>query len=109
MMRAGPLRHRVEIRIKDETIRDRIGGQSVRWRTLARVMAQITPISGGEQLRSAQVDSKTTHRIWMRYRDGITSKHQILYGNRQFNIRSVINRDERDRMLEIMCEEGAAQ
>lgn len=108
-MRAGPMRHRVEIRLKDESQTDRIGGQVVQFRTVGTAFVQITPISGRERLQGAQLDAETTHRVWMRYRSDLTPKHQLRYGSRQFNIRSIINRDERGAMLELLCEEGVAQ
>ena len=49
-----------------------------------------------------------THRVKIRYRAGVTAKMRLTFGARVFNIRGVINAGERDRTLELLCEEGVA-
>ena len=47
-----------------------------------------------------------THRVTIRHRDGVTPKMRLKFGTRILNIRAVINAGERNRTLELLCEEG---
>lgn len=38
----------------------------------------------------------------------MTTAMRLKFGARVFNIRAVINRGERNRLLELLCEEGVA-
>ncbi len=42
------------------------------------------------------------------YRAGVAPKQRLLFGARTLNIRAVVNPDERNRWLELLCEEGVA-
>lgn len=106
----GKLRHRVVIQAENATP-DGAGGFSDPWASptvVATVWASVVPLSGSEQFRGMQLEDKITHKITMRYRAGVTAKNRIVFGTRPFNIRVVRNIDERDRWLELMCEEGVA-
>lgn len=105
---AGDLRHRVTIQAEQRSD-DGYGGSSLpTWSTVATVWAEVKPLKGREQLHGQQLEGRVTHRIIMRYRAGVTAANRLLFGTRAFNIRSVVNVDERGRWLEIMAEEGVA-
>jgi SPP1 family predicted phage head-tail adaptor len=53
-----------------------------------------------------QLQERVSHKITIRFRSGITAKMRIKFGTRMFNIRSVINIEERSRWIEIMADEG---
>jgi head-tail adaptor len=40
--------------------------------------------------------------------DNISTNHRISFGSRTFNIKGIINVDERDRFLKLLCNEGVA-
>lgn len=70
--------------------------------------ASITPLSGSRRYEAAQVVQGVSHEITTRYLEGVTSEMRVMYGARKFMIRSVVNAEERDRELRLMCEEVTA-
>jgi head-tail adaptor len=57
--------------------------------------------------RGDQLEARITHRMHLWYRTGVTPKMQVSYGSRTFQIISVKNVEERNRVLELMLEERA--
>lgn len=107
MASACDLRHRVTIQREARTA-DGAGGYTLDWSDVATVWARIEPRKGAERLRAMQVQDTVNHRVTIRYRAGVTAAMRLVFGTRVFDIRAVINPDERDRWLELMCEEGVA-
>ncbi|MFQ5774190.1 MAG: phage head closure protein [Kiloniellaceae bacterium] len=107
----GRLRHRLTIQAENPAA-DAGGGQGADpWAdpiTVATVWGRVEPLTGGERLRAMQVQDRLSHRITIRHRPGITPRMRIVFGARVFNVRAVINPEERDRVLELLCEEGVA-
>lgn len=98
-MRAGQLRHRVTIQRPTEDI----NGGATTWSDVETVWASIAPIAGREYFAAQQVQSDVTHRVRMRYGPTVTTKDRLTFGVRHFDIRTVLNRDERNRELELLC------
>ncbi|MDA8212164.1 MAG: phage head closure protein [Clostridia bacterium] len=103
-MNAGELRHRVKIQQKSVT-RDSFGAESVTWSDVATVWAVVEPLRGREFFGAQQVNAEVTTRIRIRYRSGVVPTMRALYGSRVYDIQSVINLDERNRELQLMCKE----
>ena len=104
------LRHVVVIQAENPTT-DAGGGQTDPWAVptvVATVRACIEPLKGFEKLRAMQLEDSVSHRFTMRWRSGVIAKHRLKFGTRLFNVRSVINVDERSRWLEILADEGVA-
>ena len=101
-------RHRVTLQSESLVADGGGGGGAPVWSDQATIWADIQPISGREILHSQMLQVRVTHRIITRYRAGVTTAMRLAKGARLFNIRAVINMEERNRYLEIMCEEGAA-
>jgi SPP1 family predicted phage head-tail adaptor len=74
--------------------------------TEATVWAQLRPLSGRESFIAQQVNADVTHEIIIRYYSGLTPKHRILFGTRQFDIISVLNKDERNEYQVITASEA---
>jgi head-tail adaptor len=53
------------------------------------------------------VNAKRPVMVTMRYLAGITAQMRVLYGSRTFQIISVLNVDQRNRVLVLYCEEHA--
>lgn len=108
-MRPGKLRHRVSIQRPPNT-RDLQGGQAGSWVEIENgcVWASITPLSGSRRYEAAQVVQGVSHDITTRYLSGVTSEMKVVYGTRTFWIRSIVDVDERNRELRLMCEEQTA-
>ena len=103
-MRAGRLRHRITIQNPTKQ-RNQVGETVLAWKDLATVWAAVEPVSGKEFFAAKQVIAEVTHKIRTRYRPGISPQSRVLFNGRTFEVNSVINRDERNRELEIMATE----
>ena len=104
-MRAGILRHVVDIEDAANT-NDGMGGVTQVWSDLhTGLRAAIWPLSGSERLESDKLELAVTHRIRVRYREGIKADMRVSFDGRYFNIKSVIVPDERRVMVEMLCEE----
>ena len=91
-----------------ENTRDSGGGISQAFKTITRIYANIKPVKADSRYRQGIVTEKVTHEVTIRYTDNISTNYRILFGTRAFNIRGIINVDERDRFLKLLCEEGVA-
>lgn len=105
---AGKLRNSIEIQELTNTP-DGGGGFSTTWTTIHTISAMIKPVSGGERMRAMQLNATISHRIFLRYIEGIKPTMRVKFGDRLFQIRLPLNLEERNRWLELHCEEGVAQ
>lgn len=103
-MRAGKLRHKVTLQSKSET-RDDTGQVFRDWSDTATIYASVEPLSGRELVNAQAIESETTYRITIRHLAGVTTEQRIKFGSRYFEILSVINPEERNIMLQLMCKE----
>jgi SPP1 family predicted phage head-tail adaptor len=80
------------------------------WKEKAKVYAYVKAIEGktyiGESFEYAQVVPNTLYKFAVRYMVGITTAMRIIYNNKCFNIRKIINEDELNVALIIIAEEG---
>lgn len=106
-MRAVPaslMRTRVEIQSR-VTTQDTYGAVTETWSTVATRWGRVEPLSGREQWQAQQVRPDVTHRVTLRYYDGLTARHRLKVGDRVLNITSVLNTEERKRQHECVCVE----
>lgn len=104
-MNPGKLRHRITIQEYIKT-RNEYNEIIEDWRDFAKVWASVEPISGKEYWAKHQVQAEITHRIRIRYREGIKPTMRVLFNkNRVFEIESVINWQEKNIDLQLMCKE----
>jgi SPP1 family predicted phage head-tail adaptor len=104
-MKIGKLRHRITIEQVTET-QDTDGSVVETWAVFATIQASIEPISGREYFAAQSTQADVTHRIRLRYLSGVTPKMRVNYSSRIFDILSVINVNERNRELQLMCRES---
>ena len=103
-MRAGLMRRRITLQTVERTP-DGGGGYTETLTDLATVWARVHPLTGREQLLAMQTEAMQMHRFTIRYRAGLTTATRILYDGRTFDIRSIVDPEERHRELQIMAEE----
>lgn len=103
-MDPGKLKRRVTLQTFTQTD-DGAGGFIDGWQDITTVWASITPLQGRELYQAQQVDAEVTHRVTIRYRENVNSDMRILYNNRELTIQSIINVDENNRFLELICQE----
>lgn len=103
-MRAGQLRHRIVIQQLAEG-RDSAGGIAETWITFVTLPAAVEPLKGREYFQSDQLNAEVSHRIKVRYYPGILPKMRVSWGTRIFRVEAVLNIDERNREIQLMCTE----
>lgn len=106
MVRAGSLRHQIEIQ-SQATTTDAAGQITGAWTTYRTCFAEVLDASGAESIRGTQVDATTTHVVRMRYPQGQfpTAKDRVVHDSRNLNIRSVQRKDSHERELWLHCME----
>lgn len=67
--------------------------------------AHVVPLSGREFIEAKQIGSELTHRVTMRFFDGLTPKDQIVFDSRALEIDHVINVEEFGVMTIALCKE----
>lgn len=100
----GDLRHRVEIQ-EMARISDGGGGAAIAWTALGEVWAAIWPRNAGERFDLDRVAGRATHDIWIRAPNGVKSEMRIRFGARTFDIRGVIDVEDRGAWLKCVVEE----
>lgn len=93
-VRAGKLRHRVELQAPAESL-NTTGEVIEEWRTERQAWVEIKPLSARELTQNEQVEARTTHTMTMRYWSGLTPKHRVLYRDRVFFITGIVDSMER--------------
>jgi SPP1 family predicted phage head-tail adaptor len=107
-MRAGRLRHRLILQSQVET-RDPTGGVTITYKTQATVWGGIEPLSGREYTAIQQTQNEASVRIIMRYHSGIDESWRVVNDGRYYAIQSIINENDRDRQLILMCLQGVKE
>jgi SPP1 family predicted phage head-tail adaptor len=105
-MRAGKLRNRIELQ-RVTRGKNRLGESIDDWKTFSIVYASIDPIAGSEPFIGGQTRADVTHKVTVRWVAGLTAKDRIKYGSRIFDIDAVLNPEERNEELTLLCHEAA--
>ena len=109
-MRAGRLNKRVIIEANTEAA-NALQETTDSWATLATVWAAIEPLRGAEFQAGQQIQADKQVRIIIWYRSDVTTEHRIAFADqktgttRYFEINSVIDANEKNESLELMCTE----
>jgi len=107
-MNIGKLRHKVTIRNLVETQSTVTGEMVQTWSTGASVWASIEPLQGRELWQIQQLQARVDTRITVRYSNettSITAKSMLAHstGDQDYFIEGIINPDERNIELQMMC------
>ncbi len=84
------------------------GGATVSWTEIAAMWAKIEPVSSSLAERAGAEIGTITHRIWLRFREGLVAGQRLRKGARLFAVKLVQDPDETGRYLTCLCEEVAA-
>ena len=114
-MAIGKMRYRLQIQSYTRASDD-AGGASLTWAKVADVYADIQP-QGAQEAEFGndnQLREVSKHKIYIRYRSDVSHRNRLVQTfkrdgvstTRTFNIRGVVNMDNRFKMLELSCEEG---
>jgi len=99
------LRHRLTLQYKTQT-RTATGDVVTTWVTDSTVYGAIEPLTGKEFFAAAQTQNETTVRVVIRYHATINANWRVVNDGKYYSIISVVNEDERDRMMVLMCSAG---
>jgi SPP1 family predicted phage head-tail adaptor len=75
------------------------------WSLYQRVYGAIQGIGGREYIISDVKNSEIDYRVYTEYIEGVKPTMRIKFGTRYFAIKSVINTDELNRELQLLCKE----
>lgn len=101
----GEFRHPITIQKVDKKRND-YGELVEGWIDFLEIRAGIYPLNGKDFFTAETLNSEVSHKINIRYVEGITSAMRIKFGNRYFEITSPpINFQEKNILLQIMCKE----
>lgn len=84
-MQSGKLRFRVIIQSTTQT-QTAEGEANDSWVTNSTLWADIRTITGKEYYTHETNKVQATHRVWLRWTDGITEKMRVKWGTRYLNI-----------------------
>lgn len=103
------MRHRMMLQRAELTEQD--GGQfDAAWENVGEVWAMISPVQSRnttqERVQDRRLTSPLNHEVHMRYRTGVEPGMRLLWGARVFDIKQVVNVQERDVMLWLLTEES---
>ena len=109
-MRAGALRHLIDIEPNTIAV-DANGDRTETWTSVHQCWASIETGNGRELFAARQVVADLTHTIRLRFVIGLTPAMRVKYVDqktqavRYFDIKSILNPDERDEMLTMQAVE----
>lgn len=109
---SGARRHLVRLEYLGAPVADSDGGFTSTPVDLspAYAFASIEPATARtlERIAAGTVVSNASHIVSMRYHSGVTTKTQIVYGTRTFQVTGVINPEERNVTTVALCTEVVA-
>jgi len=100
----GKLNKRISMQSATNTA-DGMGGDTQAWADTPQIWAAIWPVSGREQVKNMANQGTISHQIRIRYRSGITPAWRVRFGTRYFNIVSIVNPEEKNEFLDLICKE----
>ena len=103
MIRPGEMRERVTVQ-QATTSTNSIGESLLTWATLTTVWAAINGVRSTEALADGQQESRVTHRVRLRYIDGLKHTDRFLWRGRTLQIVSLLEYENRSEHVAV-CEE----
>lgn len=103
-MRKMDKRNLIEIQHPVFTAND-FGEQENTWTTYATIYAAIQGLSGREYIINDVKNAEVNYRIFTEFIDGVKPTDRVKFGDRYFAIVSVVNLDELNRELQLLCKE----
>ena len=100
-MRAGKLNKRVEIQT-NTSVPNEMGEHVPGWNTTHTRWASINTIGGQERFSNNKESAEVSHRIKLRYVEGLIPSMRIKYGSRIFDIQHIQDHEERNRDMTVM-------
>ena len=103
-MRAGRKNKRIDIQQPVENVNE-YGEKTISWVKCCRVWARVAPLRGKEFFAAQQTNNENILKITMAYQADISDKFRVAYHCKTYEIRNIINVEEKNVDLELMCSE----
>lgn len=104
-IQAGQLRHRLDI-IAPTLVQDTFGGTDIdQENVVATIWGYVESLTGRELEAAQQIVAQVTHKITIRWMDGLRPQQNVVFDNRLFQIQAIQNPDERHHALILLCVE----
>ena len=100
----GKLKSKISI-MRNARVSDGCGGYSDEWIEVKECRASIRPLRGREIQEAQKIQQETTHNIIIRYFEDIQNSDRIRYKDKEFEVTSIINIDNKGVFLELLCSE----
>ena len=104
----GKLRHQISL-LKPIIVKDALGQEIEKLEVQKTVWASIEPLSGKEYFSAKQINSEATVKITIRYIESLLPHLVVQFGHRIFNIEAIINFEERNKYLQLLCSEKVGE
>ena len=106
MIFPGQLRERVTVEQPTRTTTD-LGESQLSWSTYATRWASVEGVSSREALQFGQQQVEITHKVRMRYLDGLTAQMRLKWRSRTLDVVSVLEYGNRSEHV-LICQEQVA-
>ncbi len=101
----GKMRHRVELR-RPARVSDGALGQVRSDQVVAALWARVEKAGGREVFRYQHLEQEITHKVTIRYREGVEQGQYLRFDGRDLYILVVTDPTELKEFLELVCREG---
>ena len=98
------MNHRIVIQ-KQEIVKNEYGERIEVWEDFRRAWAEVRPTTGRTFWSAQQINSEITHQVVMRYVSDIKPSMRVIFKSRTFEILQLMNLNEGNELLQIMCKE----
>jgi SPP1 family predicted phage head-tail adaptor len=107
-MNPGILRHSVRIQqraVLSPSVNN-IGEAEYTWTDFHVTRARIAMMKGAERVQSEAEEAAADVEVTIRYFPGVAESMRVLFGSVVYDIRNVINVEERNREMRLQCTRG---
>jgi len=104
-MKIGGLRHRVELKHLTQSSQDTHGAPIDTWTKYSDCWAEIEPLKGRELDIAQQINAEVTIKVTIRYNAAVLVTDRVVKGSRNLEVISIVNPEERNEKLILMCKE----
>ncbi|MCM3616681.1 phage head closure protein [Sutcliffiella horikoshii] len=104
-MNSGKLNRPITVK-ESVNVKNTGGGMKTEFRPVLSTFANINTLSGREFWQAQQMEASVSHKVTIRYREGLKRSQFVFYNKRKFEIQYIFNRDEGNKFLELYCLES---
>ncbi len=106
-MKAGSRRHKITLQTKSSAL-DAYGQPSLTYTKLTDAWGDLRSLNGSEILTAQQQGAEITHKVMLNWTPNVATfgpDDRVVYGNRVFDVLSVLDVEGRRRTIELMLKE----